>query len=172
MCSQSYRTYGTIPRMSGRLLPESLGYFLLTALLCVPALAADGAPKTLSPLPGSKLHSQQEVFAAERLAYWQRRLNLEDWHITVSVCRASELRPETLGNIRWDSERKTAAIRVMDVADYTLAFPAVLRDVEATVVHELVHLELVYLPRTESSASPEERAVARITEALLFQHHD
>ena len=158
--------------MSGRFLPESLGYFLLTTLLCIPALAADGAPKPLSPVMGSKLRLQQEVFASERLTYWQHRLNLDDWHITVSVCRASELRPETLGNIRWDSDKKTAAIRVLDVADYTLTFPAVLRDVEATVVHELVHLELVYLPRTETSASPEERAVARITEALLFQRHD
>lgn len=158
--------------MSGRFSPESLGYFLLVTLLCLPVFAADGAPKPLSPVMGSKLRSQQEAFASERLTYWQHRLNLDEWHITVSVCRATELRPETLGNIRWDSDKKTAAIRVLDVADYTLAFPAVLRDVEATVVHELVHLELVYLPRTETSASPEERAVARITEALLFQRHE
>ena len=38
---------------------------------------------------------------------------------------------------------------------------------EFTVVHELIHLQLSSLPRSEASRSAEERAVNHITEALI-----
>jgi hypothetical protein len=75
-------------------------------------------------------------------------------------------------NVHWDPEKQTAVIRVLDAGDYEIGFPAVLRDVETTVVHELVHLELAYLPRNESSADPEEQAVTRIADALLKLHRN
>src|SRR6185312_7092443 len=49
-----------------------------------------------------------EGFTTEKLWKWQQRLNLQSWNISVAVARASELKPKTLGNIHWDSERKTA----------------------------------------------------------------
>ena len=42
-----------------------------------------------------------------------------------------------------------------------------LEDMEFTVVHELIHLQLSSLPRSEASRSDEEHAVNRITDALL-----
>jgi hypothetical protein len=42
-----------------------------------------------------------------------------------------------------------------------------LQDMEFTVVHELIHLELSSLPRSDASRREEEYAVNRITEALL-----
>jgi len=42
-----------------------------------------------------------------------------------------------------------------------------LNDTELTIVHELVHLELASLPRTEASRSSEEHAVNGIAEALV-----
>src|SRR5262249_12545435 len=117
----------------------------------------------------SQRRIQQAAFANERLAYWQRRLNLDQWSITVSVCRASELRRNTSGNVHWDADKKTATIRVLDAADYDLSFNDALRDVETTVVHELVHLELSQLPRSEASRTTEEQTVVRITSALLKQ---
>jgi hypothetical protein len=42
-----------------------------------------------------------------------------------------------------------------------------LDDMEFTVVHELVHLQLSSLPRSEASRSAEEHAVNEITQALL-----
>lgn len=42
-----------------------------------------------------------------------------------------------------------------------------LNDMEVTVVHELVHLELAALPRSEGSRRSEEHAVTQISEALL-----
>ena len=38
---------------------------------------------------------------------------------------------------------------------------------EFTVVHELVHLQLSSLPRSDASRGAEERAVNQITEAFL-----
>jgi len=107
----------------------------------------------------------------EKLWYWQKRLNLEDWNVSVSVVRAADLKPKTLGNIHWDLEKKTAAIRVLDPADYELPFRDMLDDMEFTVVHELIHLELApvlnQFSRNEASRRDEEHAVNHMTEALL-----
>jgi len=154
--------------MLGRLTCESLGYLFLFTL-SIPCFAADEAVKIPSNV---EQRSQQEAFVADRLSFWQRRLNLGEWHITVKVCRSADLRRETVGNVHWDPGKKTAVIRVLDASDYQIPFAAVLRDVETTLVHEMVHLELAYLPRNESSASPEEQAVARITDALLKLHRN
>ncbi len=102
---------------------------------------------------------------------WQRRLNLEDWNITIGVVRATELKPKTLGNIHWDSDKKTATIHVLDPADYKLPFDAMLRDMEFTVVHELIHLELspvlAPLQRSDENRRDEEYAVNHMAQALL-----
>lgn len=58
-------------------------------------------------------------------------------------------------------------IRVLDAADYQLQCPAMLADMEFTVVHELVHLVLSSLPRSEASRRVEEQAVNQLTDALL-----
>lgn len=77
------------------------------------------------------------------------------------------MKPRTLGAIRWDKGKKTAVIWVLDPADYQLPFREMLDDMELTVVHELVHLELTSLPRSEASRSGEEHAVNGIADALL-----
>lgn len=112
-----------------------------------------------------------ERFATERLAVWQKRLNLSDWNITVVVSRATDLKPKTLGNIHWDSDKKTAVLRVLDPADYKLQFNEMLDDVEFTVVHELIHLELSPvlspLQRNDANRREEEHAVNHMADALL-----
>jgi len=108
-----------------------------------------------------------EAYVAQKLAIWQGRLSLRDWNITVRLARASELKPKTVGNIHWDSATKTANIRVLAVSDYRMGYPEMLRDMEFTVVHELIHLQLSSLPRSEASRGAEERAVNQITQALL-----
>jgi len=110
-------------------------------------------------------------FATERLAVWQKRLDLQDWNIAVVVARAGELKPKTLGNIHWDLEKKTAVIRVLDPADYKMPFPEMLQDIEFTVVHELIHLNfapvLSDLQRSDANRREEEHAVNHMAEALL-----
>ncbi len=88
-------------------------------------------------------------------------------NINIRMVRATELKPKTLGNIHWDTPAKKAEIKVLSLADYRLPYADTLRDMEFTVVHELIHLQLSSLPRSEASRGAEERAVNQITEALL-----
>jgi hypothetical protein len=108
-----------------------------------------------------------ERFTAERLWVWQKRLNLQEWNITVLMARTGDLKPKTLGNIHWDADKHSAVIRVLDPADYRMPFQDMLKDMEFTVVHELIHLELSSLPRSEASRRDEEHAVNQIADALL-----
>jgi hypothetical protein len=115
--------------------------------------------------------ARAEEFAAERVAVWRQRLNLEDWSISVVVSHPSDLKPHTLGNIHWDTDKKTAIIRVLDPSDYKMSFDDVLKDIEFTVVHELIHLELSPvlspLQRNDANRREEEHAVNHMAEALL-----
>jgi hypothetical protein len=112
-----------------------------------------------------------ESFAAQRLWVWQKRLKLQAWSISVMVTRAGALKPKTVGNVHWDRDKKTAVIRVLDPADYDLPLAEMLRDIEFTVVHELIHLEMVpvlaELQRSDANRLEEEYAVNHMTEALL-----
>ena len=108
-----------------------------------------------------------ERFVNERLSIWTKRLNLEDWQISIIMTRRDDLKANTLGGIRWDKGKKSAVVKVQDPADYRLPFAQMLEDMELTIVHELVHLELSSLPRSEASRSTEERAVNGIAGALL-----
>jgi hypothetical protein len=110
-------------------------------------------------------------FTMEKLWRWQKRLQLEDWKISVLVTRASELKPKTLGNIHWDTDKKSATIRVLDPADYEMSLPEMLKDMEFTVLHELIHLELATVlspfSRNDASRREEEHAVNHMADALL-----
>ena len=58
-------------------------------------------------------------------------------------------------------------IRVLDASDYQLSCRDAQADMELTLLHELVHLELSSLPRSQASRHEEELAVNRIADALL-----
>jgi hypothetical protein len=103
----------------------------------------------------------------EKLALWQQRLNLQDWTISVVMSHPVDLRHRTLGNIHWNADKKTAVIRVLDASDYQMPFRATIKDMEFTVIHELIHLELASLPRSEASRSEEEYAINHLASALL-----
>ena len=124
-------------------------------------------------VPGSAREraAAAESYTSERLAVWQKRLNLQDWKISVVLSRATELKPKTLGNIHWDLDKKTAVIRVLDPADYKLPYPEMLQDMEFTVVHELIHLNfapvLSEYQRSEANRREEEHAVNHMADALL-----
>lgn len=141
----------------------------LTTILALVAAAIPvcRAPHHLpEPLPPDR-SPLAEQHIRNRLALWQGRLKLADWRIALRMVPASTLREGTLGNIRWDSARKEATIRVLDASQYSGSYPATLRDMEFTVVHELLHLVLSSLPRSEASRTEEEHAVNSMTEALL-----
>jgi hypothetical protein len=148
------------PGFSGPLLPF---IFAGLSLLPVPITAAEAGTSAAAPNHGDAIVN----FLNGRLAIWQQRLNLQDWKISIIMSHPSELKPRTLGNIHWDSDKKAAVIRVLHPADYKMAYKPMLDDMEFTVVHELIHLELSSLPRSEASRSAEEYAVNQIAAALL-----
>ena len=144
-----------------------LALFFLTLAGIVPGQAQSFTARTRA----AEHTLQAQSFATEKLWVWQRRLNLSDWDISVIVSRANELKPKTLGNVHWDLEKKSAVIRVLDPADYRLPPNLILRDIELTVVHELIHLEiapaLADLHRTDANRVEEEKAVNHMADALL-----
>lgn len=131
---------------------------------CCGASAEPPSPKTDAP---HLCVAQAEGYLNGRLGVWQQRLNLAEWKISVTAVHTNELKPQTLGNIHWDIKRKTANIRVLDASDYHVSCHDAVADMEMTVVHELVHLELSSLPRSTTSRREEEFAVNRIAAALM-----
>ena len=152
--------------MSGRVFPGFAGPSSLLFLLAFSVTGSVVAQNDAIPAPQDR-GRVAEAYVNARLAVWQQRLSLQDWKITIIMSHPSDLKPKTLGNIHWDSDQKSAVIRVLDASDYKLPYKAMLDDMEFTVVHELIHLELASLPRSEASRRDEEHAVNRITDALL-----
>jgi hypothetical protein len=102
-----------------------------------------------------------------RLEFWKSRLKLQEWKVEVVQTKGSELRPGTVGNIHWDGIDKTARIRVLAAVEYKRPYRTAVKEMEETLVHELIHLELASLPRTDATHWEEESAVERLTQALL-----
>jgi hypothetical protein len=133
-------------------------------VLCSCAFAQTVTPDVAPPANAVQLAQQ---FVDQRLAVWRQRLKLEDWKISATMTPLGDLAPKTLGGIRWDKPKKSAVIFVLDPSDYRLPFREMLDDMELTIVHELVHLELATAPHHEASRSVEEHAVNGIAEAML-----
>src|SRR5271165_3104893 len=76
---------------------------------------------------------------------WQSRLDLGEWTITTNIVRLADLKPDTLGNLKWNSSNKTAVIKVLNPLDYDLPPAEIPTDIEYTIVHELIHLQLSVL---------------------------
>ena len=137
----------------------------LSAAACLPIEPVCGATVAENVQP--ECHLMAQSFLGERLWLWQKRLKLTSWNIRLKLTRSSELRPKTVGNIHWDAVTHDAEIHVLAPEDYKLSTAAMLADMEFTVVHELVHLQLSSLPRSEASRGAEEHVVNQLTQALL-----
>lgn len=150
-------------RFGPRLFRPLLVSFFLLGVGAEVCLAPQSAPEPSR----SERSALADKYVHQKLPMWQRRLKLEDWKVTVLSVHPTDLRQRTLGNIHWDAEKKTAVIRVLDASDYRMPYHATLNDLEFTIVHELIHLELVSLPRSEASRSDEEHAINHLADALL-----
>ena len=153
--------------MSGRLCSVFLGLVSPFLLVALPAF-----PQSVTPLVSPHERTVlADSFAKEKLWMWQKRLGLQDWNVSLEVVRSTELKPKTLGNIHWDTEKKTATIRVLDPADYKMPLHDMLDDIEFTVVHELIHLEIApvlsHFTRSDADRHEEEHAVNHMADALL-----
>jgi hypothetical protein len=71
--------------------------------------------------------------------FWQRHMELKEWHIQVHVVPVAQLGHGTLGDIEPRSE-KTAVLRVMRHQDSNLSPRLALAEQRLTLIHEMVHL--------------------------------
>lgn len=160
-----------------RILVGVLAIFAHCALIIPPLIVSLSAQVISCTQPRDSQGSSGELAAlairvtSDRLWIWQKRLNLEDWMISIALARAVDLRPNTLGNIRWEIGQKCALIRVLHPADYRLPQNEMLEDMEFTIVHELIHLDLAraskFQPSREANRRKEEQTVNRMAADLL-----
>jgi hypothetical protein len=145
-------------------------FFVALAVFLLLSITSLSSGATSGSIPSSiqeQRESAAQKFVTEALRTWQQRLDLKDWNIHVELVRPDALEPKTLGNVHWDLNTKHATIDVLSAYDYTLPTPEMLNDMEFTVVHELVHLHLASLPRSEASVRTEEHVVNELARALL-----
>jgi hypothetical protein len=114
---------------------------------------------------GSFAMTPLETRLDHQMKVWQRRLSLEDWSLTVRLVRQSEIDPKSWGMAEWDPIAKTGTINVLDPRDYNLHGGELKLDMECTIVHELVHIQVSQLdPRQEDL---QEAVVNQLMAALM-----
>ena len=86
--------------------------------------------------------SPVESHLDRQLKSWQKRLGMEDWRLTVKLVRQGDLEKNTWGNAQWNPKDRTGTISVLDPADYNLKGGDLRLDMECTIVHELVHIQV------------------------------
>jgi hypothetical protein len=106
-----------------------------------------------------------EMRLDHQMKTWQKRLGLEDWNLTVRLVRQSELDPQSWGGAEWDPDAKSGTISVLDPRDYNLHGGELKLDMECTIVHELVHIQVS--PLDARDAGVREGVVNKIMTALM-----
>ena len=101
----------------------------------------------------------------QQMKFWQKRLGLEEWSLRLRVVRQSQIDPDSWGASEWNPDSKTAIISVLDPRDYNLKGADLKLDMECTIVHELVHIQVS--PLKADGASQRERVVNQIMTAVM-----
>ena len=119
-------------------------------VLCVIACSAT------NPLE-SKLEQQMKS--------WQKRLGLQEWSLAVRVVRQAEIDRNAWGAAEWNPQARTGVISVLDPRDYNLRGGELKLDMECTIVHELVHIQVS--PLAARDEGQREEVVNKIMTALM-----
>ena len=106
-----------------------------------------------------------EMHLVDQMRSWQKRLGLDEWNLSLQVVRQSAIDPNAWGSSHWDARAKTATIQVLDPRDYNLKGADLRMDMECTIVHELVHIQVS--PLDAPDAHVREDVVNKIMVALL-----
>ena len=145
---------------------KQTNHFLAALLLLAVSLSATTPALSQKKLDGIVQH-------------WRHVLLLDDWDVTAITVRIDALQEGTAGQSEVIPEYQGLIIHVLDPADYAeLATrnklrvktgKAITRDIEDTVVHELVHLRLrsFRMAKDNELSAAEELVVTRLTTALL-----
>jgi hypothetical protein len=142
--------------------------FIAASVLAAVGSMLQGAAEAPTRKTPNRCSDAPDRFVAERLQVWQQRLGLEQWKFALVFSRPGDLKPNTVGNIHWDAATKSATIRLLAVSEYPLDCPDTFRDLEFTIVHELLHLKVSVLPRCEAVRKEEEATVNEIATTLLM----
>jgi len=100
-----------------------------------------------------------------QMKLWQKRLGLDEWNLALRVVRQSEIDRNAWGTAEWDPELKSGVISVLDPRDYNLKGGELKLDMECTIVHELVHIQVS--PLAARDENTREEVVNKIMMALL-----
>lgn len=90
---------------------------------------------------------------------------MDDWRLTIRLVRQNSLDKNTWGNAEWDPRDKTGTIHLLDPADYNLRGADLRLDMECTIVHELVHIQVSSFDAPDENVR--EDVVNHIMAALL-----
>lgn len=105
------------------------------------------------------------------LAYWQRRLRLQDWIVEVEIVHAAELGHGHDAECGYNHEQKHANIYLMDALHFHEKTMLPYHP-EQALVHELLHLH--FAPFDGKAETPEgtaqEQAINCISMALVPNH--
>jgi hypothetical protein len=100
------------------------------------------------------------------LKKWQAILRLQDWDITIKYKRHYDMDDNKAGGVSWIKRRKIARISVLDPIDIGTGWNS--EDVEATVVHELLHIQFCMIDDFSGvSADLFEQAIEATTNSLI-----
>jgi hypothetical protein len=127
---------------------------LFLGLLSISSFSAFSATASI---PANTL----ELRLDRQLKSWQKRLGLDDWNLSVRVVRQSEIDRNTWGQAEWDPDAKTGVISVLDPRDYNLKGGELRLDMECTIVHELIHIQVSPL------ASPDVHVLEDVVNRLM-----
>lgn len=105
--------------------------------------------------------------AKDRLAYWQKSLNLQQWNVNLLICRGNGLDiPEgTQGECFWTIKRLEATIKLLDPIDFPKTSRHFPQDHEVTLVHELLHLHAAPFDSFKTDG-PEDVQVEQMVQSL------
>jgi hypothetical protein len=100
-----------------------------------------------------------------QMKFWQKRLGLEEWNLALRVVRQTEIDRNSWGAAEWDPDLKSGVISVLDPRDYNLKGGELKLDMECTIVHELVHIQVS--PLAARDEHTREEVVNKIMVALM-----
>jgi hypothetical protein len=102
------------------------------------------------------------------LETWQQRLHFETWTVAIEVVDDRTLGGQAMGDIHWNLNARTAAIRILRERDYDLPARKAQLDQQATVIHELVHL--LHASNQDQDGADEASVVRQTNEFLRANH--
>src|SRR5690349_9573241 len=91
----------------------------------------------------------------ELTTFWQMRLGLLDWDIDVRFAKAWEIAEGGVGQCEHHKHTKGARIRLLRPDDLDPSHNPTINNIEHTIVHELLHLHMVYFDQGIERGSAE-----------------